>query len=85
MGATLSVESPKTQQGTVRAYLSEDQNGVDALGQALHVSREPVYIYDTQGKCIWVNRSGEELLEMEAKEVIGRFIFELFPVIRDSR
>ncbi|MDA0770645.1 MAG: GAF domain-containing protein [Chloroflexi bacterium] len=32
-----------------------------------------------QGKCIWVNRSGENLLQQDAKDIIGRFIFELFP------
>lgn len=73
------VESPNKRQGSSRAYKADDDNGANALAQALDVSHEPVYIYDTQGKCNWVNRSGEHQLGMEAKDIIGRFIFELFP------
>jgi signal transduction histidine kinase/ActR/RegA family two-component response regulator/putative methionine-R-sulfoxide reductase with GAF domain len=59
-------------------YPSEE-NGAIALVHALDVSDEPVYIYDTQGKCQWVNRSGESLLHLDTRQIIGRYIFELFP------
>ncbi|MCI0796325.1 MAG: GAF domain-containing protein [Chloroflexi bacterium] len=73
------VESPNKRRAGGRDYDTDESNGANALAQALDVSHEPVYIYDTQGKCVWVNRSGENLLQMEAKDVIGRYIFELFP------
>lgn len=53
--------------------------GTVALVRSLDVSDEPVYIYDTQGRCKWVNRSGERLLGLDAQQIIGRYIFELFP------
>ncbi len=58
-------------------YTSE--TGAIALASALDVSDEAVYIYDAQGRCQWVNRSGEQLLRMDARDIIGRYIFELFP------
>ena len=73
------VESPDKRQVEGRDYESDESIGANALAQALDVSHDPVYIYDTQGKCSWVNRSGKELLQLEAKDIIGRYIFELFP------
>ncbi len=55
------------------------ENGAIALAQRLDDSDEPVYIYDTQGRCQWVNPSGEKLLRQDASQIIGRYIFELFP------
>ncbi|MCH7745713.1 MAG: GAF domain-containing protein, partial [Chloroflexi bacterium] len=63
---------PLPQQG-----FQEPSDDDEAIAQA-H-SDEPVYIYDTQGKCRWVNRSGESLLGVDASQIIGRYIFELFP------
>ena len=40
---------------------------------------EPVYVYDTHGKCRWVNRSGERLLGLDSRSIVGRYAFELFP------
>lgn len=50
-----------------------------ALAHAFDVSDEPVYIYDPTGRCQWVNRSGEKLLHLEAAQIIGRYIYDLFP------
>ena len=68
----MSVARPLPQQG-----FQEPSDDDEAIAQA-H-SDEPVYIYDTQGKCRWVNRSGESLLGVDASQIIGRYIFELFP------
>ena len=68
----MSVAKPLPQQG-----FQEPSDDDEAIAQA-H-SDEPVYIYDTQGKCRWVNRSGESLLGVDASQIIGRYIFELFP------
>ena len=54
-------------------------SGATALANALDVSDEPVYIYDTQGRCQWVNSSGERLLNKGVSEIVGQYIFQLFP------
>ena len=68
----MPVVRPLHQQG-----FQEPPTDDEAIAQA-H-SDEPVYIYDTQGKCRWVNHSGESLLGVDAHRIIGRYIFELFP------
>jgi signal transduction histidine kinase len=67
------IEPPPEKQENPEDY------GTTALVRSLDVSDEPVYIYDTQGRCKWVNRSGERLLGLDAQQIIGRYIFELFP------
>ena len=67
-----SVAGPLPQHGFQGPPINDE-----AIAQA-H-SDEPVYIYDTQGKCRWVNRSGESLLGLDAHRIVGRYIFELFP------
>lgn len=53
--------------------------GMITLSSSIDSSDEPVYIYDTQGKCRWVNRAGERLLGLDAPDIVGRYVFELFP------
>ena len=72
------VESPKNFEAQQRE-ISSDDAGAMALAHALDVSDEAVYIYDTDGRCKWVNRSGEKLIQRDARQIIGKFIFELFP------
>ena len=72
------IESPKDFEAE-RHEISSDDTEALALAHALDVSDEAVYIYDTDGRCKWVNRSGERLIRKEARQIIGKFIFELFP------
>ncbi len=58
---------------------SPPSGGTITLSSSIDSSDEPVYIYDTQGKCRWVNRAGERLLGLDAPDIVGRYIFELFP------
>ena len=72
------IESPKDFEAQRHDVSSDDKEAM-ALAHALDVSDEAVYIYDTDGKCKWVNRSGEKLIRQDARQIIGKFIFELFP------
>ena len=49
----------------------------------LLVADDPVFVYDAQGRCQWVNRSGQQALRAKAGRIVGRYIFDLFPA--DSR
>ena len=49
----------------------------------LDLADEPVFVYDAQGRCLWVNRPGELALKSGSGLIIGRYIFDLFP--EDSR
>ena len=72
------IESPKDFEARQRKISSDDTEAM-ALAHALDISDEAVYIYDTDGKCKWVNRTGEKLIQRDARQIIGKFIFELFP------
>ncbi len=72
------IESPKDFEAQ-QHEISSDEKEAMALAHALDVSDEAVYIYDTDGRCKWVNCSGERLIRKDARQIIGKFIFELFP------
>jgi signal transduction histidine kinase/ActR/RegA family two-component response regulator len=53
------------------------------LHAGAYLADGPVFVFDAQGRCLWVNRQGELALNSRSGLIVGRYVFDLFP--EDSR